>query len=113
MRLERYFAAFDSIMDEHGVEKLKTIGDSYMAVGGVPVGNESHPKDVVRAALRVIETMQASPDGTLAPFGVRVGVHTGPLVAGVIGKRRFLYDVWGRHGERRQSYGEFGARSAE
>jgi class 3 adenylate cyclase len=108
----RCFTAFDEIMDEHGVEKLKTIGDAYMAVGGLPVRNETHPVDVVRAALRMAEAMERHrPDGAAVSFKIRIGVHTGPLVAGVIGRRRFLYDVWGdtvNVASRMESSGEVG-----
>jgi len=93
--LERHFSTFDAIMDEHGVEKLKTIGDSYMAVGGLPIRNDTHPHDVVTAALQIVDAVRAPRDGAPPSFGIRVGVHTGPLVAGVIGSRRLLYDVWG------------------
>lgn len=94
--LEECFIAFDEIMDRHGVEKLKTIGDAYMAVGGLPIRNNTHPFDAVRAALDIAAYIDAPRgDRPPPPFEVRIGVHTGPLVAGVIGKRRFLYDVWG------------------
>lgn len=94
--LERCFAAFDDIVDRYGVTKLKTIGDAYMAVGGLPVANNTHAFDVVRAGLDMAAWIDEPTDGRpRVPFKVRIGVHTGPLVAGVIGKRRFLYDVWG------------------
>jgi histidine kinase len=94
--LERVFIAFDRIVDRCGIEKLKTIGDAYMAVGGLPVFTETHATDSVRAALEMIDYVShGDADHGPPPFEVRVGIHTGPLVAGVIGERRFLYDVWG------------------
>ncbi len=95
-QLERCFAAYDDIVDRHRITKLKTIGDAYMAVGGLPVPTADHAFDVVCAGLEMAAWVaQPTDGGAPIPFRVRVGVHTGPLVAGVIGKRRFLYDVWG------------------
>lgn len=94
--LERLFSDFDEVMDHFGITKLKTIGDAYMAIGGAPVPTNTHPVDCVLAALVLRDLMdRPRPDGSPSLFGVRIGVHTGPLVAGVIGKRRFAYDVWG------------------
>jgi class 3 adenylate cyclase len=95
-RLDAYFTEFDRISANHGLEKIKTIGDSYMAVAGVP---EEHPDPVRAACDAAIEYVEASdrisaltgPDG----WNIRVGIHAGPLVAGVIGKHKFSYDVWG------------------
>ena len=75
---------------------METIGDAYMAIGGAPVPTASHPVDCLRAALALRDLMERPrPDGSAPLFGIRIGVHTGPLVAGVIGTRRFAYDVWG------------------
>ena len=94
--LEEAFSAYDEIVDRHGVEKLKTIGDAYMALGGLPIHNDTHPIDCVRAAMEMAAwTSAPRGDRPPPPFEVRIGIHTGPLVAGVIGKRRFLYDIWG------------------
>ena len=92
--LHSYFTAFDRICGKYGLEKLKTIGDSYMLVGGLPERNPSHPVDAVMAAfemVRVIEEM-SSPD---APWKVRIGIHTGPVIAGVVGIKKFAFDIWG------------------
>lgn len=97
--LDASFAAFDRISDEEQVEKIKTIGDSYMAVGGVPEPIADHATRVVRAALRIQEVntsraAEAELSGDTAWIH-RIGVHSGPLYAGVIGTSKFAYDVWG------------------
>jgi class 3 adenylate cyclase len=95
-RLDTYFTEFDRISAKYGLEKIKTIGDSYMAVAGVP---EEH-KDPVRAACDAALEFVESSDRISAMIGpdgwnIRIGIHTGPLVAGVIGRQKFSYDVWG------------------
>lgn len=93
------FRAFDAICEKHNLEKLKTIGDAYMAAGGLPLPNETHPMDVVGAALEIVGFMEdlrrkKSLEGK--PFWeLRCGIHTGPVVAGVIGSKKFAYDIWG------------------
>lgn len=93
------FSAFDLIMEKHGVEKIKTIGDAYMAVGGLPTPNSTHATNVVQAALEIQEFMlQRSKEKqaeNLPYFEIRIGVHTGPVVAGIVGVKKFQYDVWG------------------
>ena len=97
--LERYFRRFDQLLADCGMEKLKTIGDSYMAAGGVPEPNRSHPVDAALFALGlrgfVADTGREREAAGLPFFPIRIGLHTGPLVAGVIGEQRFLYDLWG------------------
>jgi adenylate cyclase len=97
--IDHCFKAFDRIMDRHGVEKIKTIGDAYMAVGGVPEPASGRPADVVRAALELQEFMahygrERKAQGRLF-FEMRIGVHTGPVIAGIVGLRKFAYDIWG------------------
>jgi class 3 adenylate cyclase/CheY-like chemotaxis protein len=93
--LNEIFSAFDHLVDRYGLEKIKTIGDSYMVVGGVPLPRPDHAEAVAELAL----AMQAEigrfchPDGT--PSSLRIGIHSGPVIAGVIGKRKFSYDLWG------------------
>lgn len=94
-----YFSEFDEIISKHGIEKIKTIGDSYMCAGGLPVGNESHAYDVVAAALELQEFMETqkllrSRSGRIW-FEARIGITSGPVVAGIVGTRKFAYDIWG------------------
>ncbi len=93
------FRAFDAICEKHHLEKLKTIGDAYMAAGGLPLPNDTHPVDVVAAGLDIVSFMgDLRRKKSLAgkPFWeLRCGVHTGPVVAGVIGSKKFAYDIWG------------------
>lgn len=97
--LDFCFRRFDEIARRHNLEKIKTIGDAYMAVGGIPSPNTTHARDCVRAALEIAafvsETRERRAAEGLPYWDVRVGVHTGELVAGVIGREKFSYDVWG------------------
>jgi class 3 adenylate cyclase len=93
------FSAFDNIMQRQGVEKIKTIGDSYMAAGGLPTPNTTHAFDVVKSALDIQQYMQDHKARKEAAgelfFEIRIGVHTGPVVAGIVGVKKFAYDIWG------------------
>jgi class 3 adenylate cyclase len=98
-QLDHCFLAFDEIIDQHGLEKIKTLGDGYLCAGGVPVPNDTNPTDAVRAGLAMQDFMRrwnqertAAGEPTLE---LRVGIHTGRLVAGVVGKHKFAYDIWG------------------
>jgi class 3 adenylate cyclase len=95
--LNIHFTKFDEIFRGHHVEKLKTIGDGYMAVGGLPESNNTHPLDVALAAMKVISYIEEFNTSKQKNFDVniRIGIHIGPMVAGIIGESKFSYDVWG------------------
>ena len=94
--LHQYFTAFDRIVDRYGVEKLKTIGDCYMAVGGVPESRESHAVDAVLACMELKHAVdQLNADGSGPGWKLRIGLHSGPVIAGVVGIRKFAFDIWG------------------
>ncbi len=97
--LNRYFTAFDEIVGRHNLEKLKTIGDAYMCAGGLPEENRSHPVDACLAALEIQDFMARTnrrrESMGLMPWPLRIGIHTGPVMAGVVGKTKFTYDIWG------------------
>jgi adenylate cyclase len=93
------FSLFDNICEKYGIEKIKTIGDAYMAAGGLPSPNATHAVDVVNAALEMAEIVEQGKkkklDQGLPFFEIRIGVHTGPVVAGIVGVKKFQYDIWG------------------
>jgi adenylate cyclase len=97
--LDQYFTAFDEIVTRHGIEKLKTIGDAYMAVAGVPAASRRHPIDACLAALEfqtVTARVKAQREKMRLPaLELRVGLHTGPVMSGVVGRRKFTFDIWG------------------
>ncbi len=97
--LNDYFIAFDDICKRHQLEKIKTIGDAYMAVCGVPIANQDHAKNCILAALEMIEYVKKYEHKALMNnalwFKMRVGLHSGSLVAGVVGKEKFSFDIWG------------------
>jgi class 3 adenylate cyclase len=90
---------FDEIISRHGIEKIKTIGDAYMAAGGLPTANTTHSDDVVAAALEIRDFMAELKDVRQKEdkpfFEIRIGIHTGPVVSGVVGTSKFAYDIWG------------------
>ncbi len=97
--IDEFFTAFDLIIDKHGIEKIKTIGDAYMAAGGLPAVNDTHALDLVNAAVDIIQYMNEQKQIRTAAgrpiFDIRVGIHTGPVVAGIVGHKKFAYDIWG------------------
>ncbi len=95
-RLDAYFTEFDRISAAHGLEKIKTIGDSYMTVAGVPEFHKNPVRAACDAALEIREASERISAGFAANgWNIRIGIHAGPLVAGVIGRQKFSYDVWG------------------
>ena len=93
--LDDLFSALDELAERHGLEKIKTIGDAYMAVGGLPEPRPDHAEAVAEMALAVREEVARHLDPGGRPLAVRIGIDTGPVVAGVIGRRKFSYDLWG------------------
>lgn len=97
--IHEQYKVFDEIITHHGIEKIKTIGDAYMAAGGLPVPNDSNPMDVVKAALEIRDYMlnlqQRKRKAGKPFFEIRIGIHTGPVIAGIVGIKKFAYDIWG------------------
>ena len=92
--LDRVFTRFDALVAERGLEKIKTIGDAYMVAGGLPDPVEDHAGRTIDLALRMIEVVERE-GAAIGGLRVRIGVHTGPVVGGVLGHRRFAFDIWG------------------
>lgn len=95
--LDFYFKGFDVITTKYGLEKIKTIGDSYMCACGLHTPNQTHAHNVIHAAREMIELVEREKNATdsLCHFDVRIGIHTGPVVAGIVGTKKWQYDIWG------------------
>jgi class 3 adenylate cyclase len=96
--VDYYFSKFDAIMEKYDLEKIKTIGDAYMCAGGLPFPTNDHPIKMVKAAFEIAQVMEETKRNTpkdIVPFDVRIGINTGAIVAGVVGTRKFAYDIWG------------------
>jgi class 3 adenylate cyclase len=93
--LSRIFSAFGRLAAEAGVEKIKTIGDAYMAAAGVPEAQPDHVERIVALAPRMLDAVADVAAATELELEARIGIHTGPIMAGVIGTHKFVYDVWG------------------
>jgi len=93
--LDHLFSRFDTLVEKHGLEKIKTIGDAYMAAAGVPDPSPDHARRAALLALDMREAIVTSAVGGVSGLELRIGINSGPVVAGVIGSKRFLYDLWG------------------
>ena len=93
--LNAIFSRFDEVSARLGVEKIKTIGDAYLAVAGVPTDRPDHAVAIADMALGMVSALRDANRSLEAPFRIRIGVATGPVVAGIIGTHKFVYDVWG------------------
>ncbi|WP_370589525.1 adenylate/guanylate cyclase domain-containing protein [Tychonema sp. LEGE 07203] len=93
--LNEIFSTFDKLTDKHGLEKIKTIGDAYMVAGGIPVERPDHAEAIAEMALDMLVAIQELNVQLEANFELRIGINSGPVVAGVIGTKKFIYDLWG------------------
>jgi class 3 adenylate cyclase len=113
--LDKFFFHFDSVVEKYGIEKIKTIGDAYMCAGGIPEKNRTNPVEVILAALEMQAYMnrlkQSSELQGMKYWDIRIGIHTGTVVAGVVGQKKLSYDIWGdtvNTASRMESSGEAG-----
>lgn len=113
--LDYCYRQFDRIISGYPIEKIKTIGDSYMCAGGIPIPNDSNPADMVKCALEMRNFIEEYKKEKISDkelyLDIRIGIHTGPLVAGVVGGTKFVYDIWGdtvNIASRMESAGEAG-----
>ena len=93
--LNKIFSSFDQLTKRHGLEKIKTIGDAYMAAAGLPVPKDNHAEAIAEMALDMQQTIGKFKGNGGEVFQIRIGINTGPVVAGVIGTQKFIYDLWG------------------
>ncbi len=97
--LNTCFSAFDEIIGKYNIEKIKTVGDAYLAVSGLPLANPNHAEDMVQAAIEIRDFMykrkQETHQSGLETFEIRIGIHSGSVVAGIVGLKKFAYDIWG------------------
>ena len=109
--LDKFYFQFDSVVEKYNIEKIKTIGDAYMAAGGIPIKNRTNPVEVVLAALQMQKYMKELKKTKADIWDLRIGIHTGSVIAGVVGQKKFSYDIWGdtvNTASRMESSGEIG-----
>jgi adenylate cyclase len=107
--LDEIFTAFDDLAEEHGMEKIKTIGDAYMAVAGVPLPKTNHAQATAAMALDMMSALRKFNHNRQTALEMRIGINTGPVIAGIIGRKKFIYDLWGdavNTASRMESHGE-------
>jgi class 3 adenylate cyclase len=110
--LNEIFSIFDQLSEDHGLEKIKTIGDAYMVVGGLPTPRSDHALAVIEMALGMQQALYQLSSQKGEALSIRIGINTGPVVAGVIGTKKFIYDLWGdtvNTASRMESHGIAGA----
>ncbi|MCK4746272.1 MAG: HD domain-containing protein, partial [Bacteroidales bacterium] len=110
-QLDRFYFQFDSVVEKYNIEKIKTIGDAYMAAGGIPIKNRTNPVEVVLAALEMQLYMKELRKTKTDIWDLRIGIHTGSVIAGVVGQKKYSYDIWGdsvNTASRMESSGEAG-----
>ena len=93
--LNKIFSAFDRLSEKYGLEKIKTIGDNYMVAGGLPLPSTNHAECIAEMAMEMQQEIMKFRDESDVPLNIRIGINTGPVVAGVIGTKKFIYDLWG------------------
>ena len=97
--IDHYFETFDIIVAEHDIEKIKTVGDAYLCAGGLPIPNTKNPVEMVDVAFKFVHAVEKLKEERRSEkkvtFDIRVGIHSGPLIAGVVGIQKFAYDIWG------------------
>ncbi len=93
--LDKFFLQFDIVVEKLGIEKIKTIGDAYMCAGGIPQKNRTNPIDVIMSAIEMQQFMKTLRKESENEWDIRIGIHTGPVIAGVVGSKKFSYDIWG------------------
>ncbi len=109
--LDSYVLEFDRVVEKYEIEKIKTIGDAYMCAGGLPKRNQTNPIDVVLAGLQMLKYAEAISNKSENKWGMRFGIHTGPVIAGIVGSKKVSYDIWGdtvNIASRMESYGKVG-----
>lgn len=113
--LDKFFFHFDSVVEKYGIEKIKTIGDAYMCAGGIPEKNRTNPVEVILAALEMQDYMGKLKETSIVAgmkfWDIRIGIHTGTVIAGVVGQKKLSYDIWGdtvNTASRMESSGEAG-----